>query len=91
MTLLLALADALGFVGVAGAVLAVASALTAAVAFTVTETPTVGKIATVIWLGGALLSLCSWCSGAWVLPAVAVAAPLAFWILTGAFRMLAEK
>jgi hypothetical protein len=88
MALLLTLADALTFVGFAGAVLAVVSALIASVAFAVPEASTGGKVASVMWLGAAVMSLCSSFTGAWLWPVVAVAAPIVFWILMQAFRVL---
>jgi hypothetical protein len=60
----------------------------ASVAFAVPEASTGGKVASVMWLGAAVMSLCSSFTGAWLWPAVAVAAPIVFWILMQAFRVL---
>lgn len=66
MALWLTLADVSGFIGLAGTVIAVASALVAAIAFSV-GTPERGWIAVIGWLAALLLSLCNAFTGNWTL------------------------
>ena len=66
MALWLTLTDVSGFIGLAGTVIALASALVAAIAFSV-GTPESGWIAVIGWLAGLLLSLCNSFTGNWTL------------------------
>lgn len=74
MALWLTLADALTFLGLAGAVLAVASAAVAAIAFVIVGAPDIGAVAVAGWLCCLVLSLCSGFAGHWHLPGLAVVA-----------------
>lgn len=75
MALWLDLLEAFAFLGLAGAVLAVGAALTAAFAFILLGSPTGGGMAAACWLICLTLSVCSGLVvGNWVLPAVAAAA-----------------
>lgn len=74
MTLWLVIVDALTFIGLAGAVLAVASAVVAATAFAIMGAPDAGAAAVAGWLCCVILSLCGGFEGHWHLPGIAVAA-----------------
>lgn len=74
MALWLNLADALTFLGLAGAVLGVASAVVAAIAFAIIGAPDTGVAAVTGWVCCLALSLCSGIAGHWHLPGLAVVA-----------------
>lgn len=71
MALWLTLTDAFGFLGFAGTVTALASALTAVIAFHLDSGNTV-RIAAGIWPAGAVLALCNAITGSWILLTVAL-------------------
>jgi formate hydrogenlyase subunit 3/multisubunit Na+/H+ antiporter MnhD subunit len=71
MLLWLTVTDTLGFLGMAGTVIAIASAIVAVVAFAVGSEEN-RKVATGIWPGGVLLALCNGITGNWILLAIAL-------------------
>jgi hypothetical protein len=71
MALWLTLTDAFGFLGFAGATIALASALVVVIAFILDFGDTV-RIAIGIWPVGAVLALCNAVTGSWVLLTVAL-------------------
>lgn len=74
MALLLDLADALAFLGLAGTVLAVGFAIVAAIALAILRNPAGGGIATGGWLVCVMLSLGAGFGGNWLLPTLALTA-----------------
>ncbi len=88
MTIGLGLADTIAFLGLAGMVIALVSAVVAAVAFAIIGAPSEGGAAMVGWLVGLMLSLCGGFGGDWYLPALAVAALPLFLALAGAIGLL---
>ena len=88
MALWLTLTDAFGFLGFAGATIALASALVVVIAFILDFGDTV-RIAIGIWPVGAVLALCNAVTGSWVLLTVALISlpvALALTVLRAAVR-----
>lgn len=88
MAVLLDLADAFAFLGLAGTVLAVIFALVAAFAFAFMGNPSGGGIATGGWLVWVMLSLCAGFGGNWWLPALAMTALPLMLVLFGALALV---